>query len=141
MIDVKLPDGNALALEDGATVLDAAKKIGSRLAKAALAGKVNGTTAGLTARLSDGDEIEILTWDSPEGRDVYRHTSAHVMAQAVKRIFPDAKLTIGPALEDRFYYDFDVETPFSPDDLEKIEAEMGRIVKEDIPVELSLIHI
>jgi threonyl-tRNA synthetase len=134
MVHVKLPNGDQLELEDGASVLDAAKSIGSRLAKASLAAKINDKTVSLDQTLSDGDDIQILTWDSPEGREVYRHTSAHVMAQAVKRVFPSAKLTIGPALEDRFYYDFDVETSFSTEDFEKIEAEMKQIIKENLPI-------
>ena len=137
MIHVQLPDGKELELADNATALDGAKAIGSRLAKAALAAEVNGALAGLTTPLADGDTLSILTWDAPQARDVYRHTTAHVMAQAVKRLFPDARITIGPALEDRFYYDFDVEQPFSPEDFEKIEAEMAKIIKEDLPIERS----
>jgi threonyl-tRNA synthetase len=134
MVHVNLPNGDQLELEDGASVLDAAQSIGSRLAKASLAAKVNDETVSLDHTLSDGDDIQILTWDSPEGREVYRHTSAHVMAHAVKRVFPSAKLTIGPALEDRFYYDFDVETSFSTEDFEKIESEMKQIIKENLPI-------
>jgi len=91
----------------------------------------------LTTPLEDGDRLTLLTWDSPEGREVYRHTSAHIMAHAVKRAFPEAKLTIGPPLEDRFYYDFDVPRPFSPEDLEKIEREAEKIIKEDLPISRS----
>ena len=134
MVRVKLPDGKQLELDDGATALDAAKSIGSRLAKAALAAKVNDQTVDLTQRLAEGDVLQILTWDAPEGREAYRHTTAHIMAQAVKRVYPQAKLTIGPALEDRFYYDFDVPEPFSPDDFEKIEAEMRKIISENLPI-------
>jgi threonyl-tRNA synthetase len=135
VINAILPDGNSLELEDGATVIDAALSIGSRLAKAALAGKIDGELVDLGAALSDGCKIEILTFDSPEGAAVYRHTTAHIMAQAVRRLFPEAQPTIGPALDDRFYYDFDVAEPFSPEDLEKIGAEMGRIVSENTPIE------
>jgi len=134
MLRVTLPNGDPLELEDGATALDAANKIGPRLAKAALAAKVNGKAADLTTRLSDGDRLEILTWDSPEGREAYRHTTTHIMAQAVKRLFPQAKLTIGPPLDDRFYYDFDVPESFSADHLERIEREMANIVEEDLPI-------
>ncbi len=134
MVRVTLPDGKQLELNDGSTALDAAQSIGSRLAKAALAAKINDAPADLTRELNDGDQLQILTWDSPEGREAYRHTSTHIMAQAVKRVFPDAKLTIGPPLEDRFYYDFDVPTPFAPDDLAKIEQEMRKIVDEDLPI-------
>jgi len=137
MIRVILPDGGSLELNDGATALDAAQKIGPRLAKAALAANVNNQTVDLATPLRDGDKLSILTWDSPEGREVYRHTSAHVMAQAVKRLFAEAKLTIGPPLEDRFYYDFDVPKPFTPEDLERIEREMAKIVSEDLPIRRS----
>ncbi|OQB43310.1 MAG: Threonine--tRNA ligase [Candidatus Latescibacteria bacterium ADurb.Bin168] len=134
MVRVTLPDGTPLELHDGATALDAAEKIGPRLARATLAAKINDLPADATTVLHDGDRLALLTWDSPEGRDVYRHTTSHIMAQAVKRLFPDAKPAIGPALEDRFYYDFEVARPFSPEDLEKIEAEMAEIIKEDLPV-------
>ncbi len=134
MVRVTLPDGTPLELQDGATALDAAEKIGARLAKATLAAKINDLTVDATTPLRDGDRLALLTWDSPEGRDVYRHTTSHIMAQAVKRLFPEAKPAIGPALEDRFYYDFEVARPFSPEDLEKIEAEMAEIIKEDLPV-------
>ena len=134
MVRVTLPDGTSLELHDGATALDAAEKIGPRLARATLAAKINDLPADATTVLHDGDRLALLTWDSPEGRDVYRHTTSHIMAQAVKRLFPDAKPAIGPALEDRFYYDFEVARPFSPEDLEKIEAEMAEIIKEDLPV-------
>jgi len=137
MVRVTLPDGKSLELNDGATALDAAEKIGSRLAKAALAARVNDKAVDLTTPLEDGDRLTLLTWDSPEGREVYRHTSAHIMAHAVKRAFPEAKLTIGPPLEDRFYYDFDVPRPFSPEDLEKIEREAEKIIKEDLPISRS----
>ncbi|HOF60268.1 MAG TPA: threonine--tRNA ligase [Candidatus Latescibacteria bacterium] len=134
MVRVTLPDGTLLELHDGATALDAAEKIGPRLAKATLAAKVNDLPVDATTALRDGDRLALLTWDSPEGRDVYRHTTSHIMAQAVKRLFPEAKPAIGPALEDRFYYDFEVGRPFSPEDLEKIEAAMAEIIKEDLPV-------
>ncbi|HRS95089.1 MAG TPA: threonine--tRNA ligase [Candidatus Latescibacteria bacterium] len=134
MVRVTLPDGTPLELHDGATALDAAEKIGPRLAKATLAAKINDLPVDATTALRDGDRLALLTWDSPEGRDVYRHTTSHIMAQAVKRLFPEAKPAIGPALEDRFYYDFEVGRPFSPEDLEKIETAMAEIIKEDLPV-------
>ena len=131
---VKLPNGSTLELEDGASALDAAKSIGSRLAKAAIAARVDGVLADLTTPLTDGVSLEILTWDAPEGRETYRHTTAHVMAYAVKRLYPDVKVTIGPALEDRFYYDFDSPEPFAPEDIEKIEKEMAKVIKENLPI-------
>jgi threonyl-tRNA synthetase len=115
----------------------AAEQIGARLAKAAIAVTVNDASVDLSTTLSDGDRLALLTWDSPQGREVYRHTTSHIMAQAVKRLFPEAKPAIGPALEDRFYYDFDVATPFAPEDLERIEAEMAKIIKDDLPITRS----
>ncbi len=132
-IKVVLPDGNKIELEDGGNILAVAKRIGSRLAKAALGGKINGTIVGLDQELSDGDKVEILTFDSDEGKDIYRHSTAHLMAAAVKRLRPEAMLAIGPSIEDGFYYDIDVTPPLTEGDLEAVEAEMAKIVKEDVP--------
>ncbi len=136
-IRVVLPDGSSKELAQGQTVADLAKDISPRLAKAAVAGKVEGRMVDLSYPLSDGQSVEIVTMDSKEGLEVLRHSTAHVMAQAVKRLYPDAKLAIGPAIDNGFYYDFDVSESFSPEDLEKIEAEMKRIVKEDLPFSRS----
>jgi threonyl-tRNA synthetase len=131
MPSVKLPDGSAMELTEGATVKDLAEEIGPGLAKAALAGRVNGQEVDLSHTLSDGDDAAVLTWKDEKGREVYRHSTAHLMAQAIKRIWPEARLTIGPPLEDGFYYDIDL---FTPEDFEKIEAEMKRAAEEDLPI-------
>ncbi len=134
-IEVRLPDGSSRSLPAGATSLDLAKGIGSRLAKAAVAAVVDGEKRDLGATLTDGATVSILTSDSDEGRHVLRHSTAHVLAQAVVSLFPGAKFTIGPAIEDGFYYDFDLPggRTFSDDDLQKIEVEMRRIVAADQP--------
>src|SRR5690606_6215439 len=95
-----------------------------------IAARVNGDLVDLARELADGDAVEPVTMDSPDGLDVLRHSTAHVMAQAVQELFPDAKLGIGPPITDGFYYDFDVEVPFTPEDIEKIESRMKKIVKE-----------
>jgi len=133
-IGVALPDGSNRSLEEGATVLDLARAIGAGLARNAIAGKVNGAPVDLSTVLHDGDQVEIITEKSSEALDIIRHSTSHLMAQAVKSLFPEAKVTIGPSIENGFYYDFDVETPFSPDDLEKIEAKMREIAKSALPV-------
>lgn len=133
MIRITLPDGSQREVEHGTTPLAVAESIGSRLAKAAVAARVNGKVMGLTTPLIEDASLEILTFDSEEARAVYRHSSSHVLAEAVKHLFPGVKLGIGPAIADGFYYDFQVEKPFQPEDLEKIEAEANRIIKEDQP--------
>ncbi len=140
-INVTLPDGSIMECDRGTTVLQVAQNIGERLGRAAVAGKINGDLVDLSTPLDGDAAIEIVTFDSEEGKDVYWHSSAHVMADAVLRLFPDAKLTIGPPIDEGFYYDFDVEQPFSEEDLEKIEAEMKAIVKADIPFERREVSI
>jgi threonyl-tRNA synthetase len=134
-ITVSLPDGSERVLADGATGLDLAASIGSGLKKAAVAAVVDGSETDLTAPLRNGATVEIVTAGTPEGRHVLRHSTAHVMAQAVTRLFPGAKFSIGPAIENGFYYDFELPggATFSDDDLERIEAEMRAIVKENQP--------
>lgn len=131
-VQVLLPDGSKMELPEGSRVLDLASAISQRLAKDAVAGKVNGELVDLSCVLEDGSQVEIITMDSPEGLEVLRHSTAHVMAQAVKRLYPEAKLAIGPAIENGFYYDFDVDIPFSPEDLAAIEREMQKIIEEDL---------
>ncbi|GAB4264256.1 MULTISPECIES: threonine--tRNA ligase [Deferrisoma] len=133
-IRVTLPDGSVKEVPPGTTALEVAESIGKRLAREAVAAEVDGRLVDLTAPLTADCRLRILTPDSPEGLDVLRHSASHVMAQAVKRVVGDAKLAIGPATADGFYYDFDTPRPLTPEDLEKIEAEMARIVKEDLPV-------
>lgn len=135
MLQVKLPDGSLKEMPDGATALALAQAIGPRLAQAAVAAMVNGQTVGLKTPLPDGAEVRILTVKDPEGLEVLRHTTAHVMAQAVRRLFGDVRLAIGPAIEDGFYYDFDLARTFAPEDLARIEEEMRKIVAEDLPLE------
>ncbi len=133
-IRVALPDGSNKSLEEGATVIDLARAIGAGLARNAIAGKVNGVAVDLSTILHDGETVEIITEKSPEALEIIRHSTSHLMAQAVKALFPEAKVTIGPSIENGFYYDFDVETPFSPDDLVKIEAKMRELAKAGLPV-------
>ena len=135
MIDDVLKDNSKIALDDGACAYDAAAAISAGLARKACAAKINGENKDLRTVLKDGDSLEILTFDDEYGRWTFRHTASHIMAQAVKRLYPQAKLTIGPAVDDGFYYDFDVEESFTTEDLEKIEAEMKKIVKEDLKLE------
>ena len=134
-INVTLPDGSSKTLREGATVRDLAASIGAGLAKSALAGKINGNLVDLSANIPNYASVEIITDKSPEALDIIRHSTSHLMAQAVKSLFPKAKVTIGPAIETGFYYDFDVESPFTPEDLEKIEEKMGVLAKANIPVE------
>ena len=135
MINVTLKGGEIRQYEAGTTALDVAKALGSGLYKAACACKINGEPCDLRTALPDGCELAILTYDDAEGKHAFWHTASHIMAQAVKRLYPDVKLTIGPAIENGFYYDFDAGEPLTPETLEKIEAEMKQIVKEALPLE------
>ena len=133
---VKLPDGSVREYEGKMTALDVVRDISEGLARVACAVKIDGEVKGLTTGLAgDIDEFVVLKFEDEGGRDTYRHTASHIMAQAVKRIWPEAKVAIGPAIENGFYYDFDVEKPFTPEDLDKIEAEMQKIIDEDLTVE------
>ena len=126
---ITLKDGSVKEYSEAKSVYDIAKDISEGLARAACAGEVNGEIVDLRTELSEDCELNIVTANDPEGLKVIRHTASHVLAQAVKRLFPDAKVTIGPAIEEGFYYDFDAE-PFSKENLDKLEAEMKKIVKE-----------
>lgn len=137
MIKVTLKDGSVKEFPAGISAYEAAKEISMGLARNACAAKINGKNADLRDTLNEDCELEILTFDDEYGKWTFRHTASHIMAQAVKRLYPDAKLAIGPAVDDGFYYDFDVETKFTSEDLAKIEAEMKKIVKEDIKLERS----
>ncbi len=123
----------------GITGQEVAEKIGSRLAKDALAIKLDGQLQDLTVPVDHSAAIEIITFAAPEGRDVYWHSTSHLMAQAVKQLFPQAKVAIGPAIEEGFYYDFDLERPFTPEDLVKIEKRMGELAKSALPVTRKVI--
>ena len=132
---VLLKNGDSLTLENGAKCSDAAKAISDSLARNAVAAKVNGKLTDLSHALSEGDKLELVTLKDKEGLDVYRHTCAHVLAQAVKTIFPTCKLAIGPVIENGFYYDFEFNTPITQEDFGKIEAEMEKIIKANTPIE------
>ncbi len=135
MIKITLKGDVVKEYEQGITAYEVAKDISMGLAKSACAVKINGQNADLRTTLTEDCALEILTFDDEYGRWAFRHTASHILAQAVKRLYPAAKLAIGPAVEDGFYYDFDIEEKFTPDDLEKIENEMKKIVKEDIKLE------
>lgn len=132
---VTLKGGVVKEFDTGITVAEIAKSLGGGLYKAACAGKINGKTVDLRTPVTEDSEVQILTFDDEDGRKAFRHTASHVLAQAVLRLFPDAKFAIGPAIDNGFYYDFDLEKPFTPQDLEKIEAEMKKIASEGIPLE------
>lgn len=117
------------------TAAEVAKGIGMGLYKSACAAKINGNVCDLRTVIKEDCKLEILTFADPDGAHAFRHTASHILAQAVKRLYPDVKLTIGPAIDNGFYYDFDTPTPFQPEDLEKLESEMKKIVKEDLPLE------
>ena len=134
MIQVKLKD-DVRTYEAGVTVYEVAQSIGAGLAKAACAGRVDGEAVDLRTKLDHDCTVEILTFDSTEGKHAYWHTTAHIMAQAVQHLFPDAKFAIGPAIENGFYYDFDLPRTLTPEDMDAIEKEMKAIIKADIPLE------
>ena len=131
---VILKNGDELVVNEGATCAMAAAAISEGLARNAVAAKVNGVLVDLSHALGEGDKLEIVTLKDKEGLEVYRHTCAHVLAQAVKTIFPTCKLAIGPVIENGFYYDFDFNTPITQDDFAKIEAEMAKIIKANSPI-------
>ena len=129
---ITLKDGSFKEYEASMAVIDIAKDISEGLARVATAAKVNGELVDLRTVVAEDAELEILTFDSEDGKGAFNHTAAHIMAQAVKRLYPETKLAIGPSIDNGFYYDLDRETPFVADDLEKIEAEMKKIVKEGL---------
>ena len=137
MIKVTLKDGSILEVEKGTSIYDVAKKISEGLARVATCGEVDGKIKDIRYELDSDCNLVIHTFadDDLEGKKAYWHTTSHIMAQAVKRLFPEAKLAIGPAIDNGFYYDFDVEKPFTDEDKEKIEAEMKKIIKEDYKIE------
>ena len=140
-ITVTLPDNSTRSYNSGVTPQEIAESIGSRLAQDALAAQVNGQPVDLNVPIENDVELAILTGDSPEGHEVLLHSTAHLMAHAVKEPFPDAKVTIGPALENRFYYDFDIDGTFSDEDLVKIEKKMGELAANDhVVTRMELTH-
>ncbi|NLT58022.1 MAG: threonine--tRNA ligase [Clostridiales bacterium] len=134
-MNIKLQDGSVQHFPGGASIYDIAQALSGGLAQQACAALVDGEPSDLRSVPQGDCSLDILKFDHPEGRHAFWHTGSHVLAQAVKRLYPEAKLTVGPAIENGFYYDIDVEAPFNPDDLEKIEAEMQKIVAEDLPIE------
>ncbi len=133
-VAVNLPDGSVRKYQQQVTVGEIAESISKSLLKKAIAGKVNGEVVDLAAVVPDGADVMVLTLEDEEGLEVYRHSTAHLMAQAIKRLYPDVKLGIGPVIEDGFYYDVDLPVRLTPEDLPRIEAEMKKIVKEDHPI-------
>jgi threonyl-tRNA synthetase len=134
-VTIRLPNGATLEVRRGATVRDVAERIGPRLAKDAVAGKLDGRIVDLVTPLEADGSLEIVTWKSPDVVPIYRHSTAHLTAQAVKRLFPEVQIGIGPPIENGYYYDFLPARPFTPEDLEKIEAEMRKIIGEDLKIE------
>lgn len=134
MVVVTLPDGSQREYADAVTVGEIAASIGAGLAKAALAGKVDGKLVDLSHKVTADAAVSIITGRDPEGLEIIRHSTAHLMAQAVKELFPEAQVTIGPAIENGFYYDFSYSRPFTPEDLQKIEERMDELVKKNIPI-------
>ena len=137
MPSITLPDGSQRHFDHPVSVMDVASDIGAGLAKATLAGRVNGELVDADTVLSDDAELSIVTSRDDEGLHLLRHSTAHLMAQAVKQLFPDAQVTIGPVIEDGFYYDFSYQRPFTPEDLEKIEKRMSELAKQKIPIQRS----
>jgi len=130
-VQITFPDGSVKPFESGITGLDIARSISPRLTRDALAVKINGVVRDLAYPVPEDAPIQILTFDDPEGRQVFWHSSSHIMAQAVQELFPGVKLAIGPPIDEGWYYDFDVDKPFSPEDLERIEKRMAEIIEED----------
>ena len=138
MLNVQLPDGSIRSFEHPLTIGDVAASIGPGLAKAALAGKVDGKLVDLSHRIEQDSKLEIVTEKHPDALDIVRHSTAHLLAQATQRLFPGAQVTIGPVVDNGFYYDFAFERAFTPEDLAAIEAEMAKIVAEALPVQRSV---
>ncbi|MGB9808507.1 MAG: threonine--tRNA ligase, partial [Caldanaerobacter sp.] len=132
---ITLKDGTKREFEKGMTVYEIAKSISEKLAKEAVGGKFNGKIVELNTKIEEDGKLEILTFEDEEGKKIYWHTSSHILAQAVKRLFKDVKLAIGPAIDNGFYYDFDTDRPFTTEDFEAIEEEMNKIIKEDYKLE------
>ncbi|MCI9272860.1 MAG: threonine--tRNA ligase [Clostridiales bacterium] len=135
MVNVTLKGGVVKEFESGVTVAEIAKSLGAGLYKAACAGRMNGKMVDLRTPITQDAQLDILTFDDPEGRKAYWHTTSHIMAQAVKHLFPDAVFAIGPAVENGFYYDFDLPRTLTSEDLSKIETEMKAIIKQDLPLD------
>jgi len=135
MIKVTLKDGSVLEVQEGASILEVAKQISEGLARMAMAGEINGEVKDLRTVITEDCSLNILTFDALSGKKAYWHTASHILAQAIKRLYPEIKLAIGPAIDEGFYYDFDTDKPFTQEMLEKIEGEMKKIIKEDYTIE------
>ena len=131
MLNVRLPDGSSRQFEGPVTVAQVASSIATSLGKAALAGKVNGKVVDTSFLIEQDADLAIVTDKDPEGLDVIRHSTAHLLAYAVKELFPEAQVTIGPVIENGFYYDFSYKRPFTPEDLQAIEKKMVELAKKD----------
>src|SRR3989442_8054712 len=134
MPNIRLPDGSSKSFPGPVTVAEIASSIGPGLARAALAGKVNGKLVDTSHRIDAGADVAIVTERDPEGVEILRHSTAHLLAHAVKELFPDAQVTIGPVIENGFYYDFSYKRPLTPEDLAAIEKKMTELAKADEPV-------
>ena len=135
MVNIRLKDGTIKEYESGVTVYEIANDISGGLARVALGATVNGKTFELNDKIECDSEVSILTFNDDEGKRIFRHTSSHILAQAVKRLYPDVKLAIGPAIENGFYYDFDADFVITQEILDKIEVEMKKVIKEDLKLE------
>jgi threonyl-tRNA synthetase len=135
MISIKLKDGSIKETYDDSNIYDLTNLISKSLAKSAIVGEINGTLVDVSYKLNDNDEVSILTYDDEKAVEVIRHSTSHIMAQAVKRIYKNCKIAIGPSIENGFYYDFDIENPLSAEDLDKIEVEMNNIINENLKFE------
>ncbi|MFA7534198.1 MAG: TGS domain-containing protein, partial [Tissierellaceae bacterium] len=129
-IKITLPDGSVREYDKGVTVLEITRGISEGLARAALGAVVNGETLGMQETVNEDSAFKVVKFEDKEGKEIFWHTSAHIMALAVQKLFPGVKFAIGPAIDSGFYYDFDTEHRFTPEDLEKIEEEMAKISKE-----------
>src|SRR5882762_3548033 len=134
MPNIRLPDGSSKSFPGSVTVAESASSIGPGLARAALAGRVDGKLVDTSHRIDADADVAIVTERDPEGLEILRHSTAHLLAHAVKELFPDAQVTIGPVIENGFYYDFSYKRPFTPEDLAAIEKRMAEIAKRDLPV-------
>ena len=135
MVKITLKDGSQMEVEEGLSILEITKKISEGLARVATCAEVNGKVKDLRTIINEDCTLNILTFDSLDGKKAYWHTTSHILAQAIKRLYPEMKLAIGPSIDNGFYYDFDTDTPFTPEMLEKLEQEMKKIIKEDIQIE------
>jgi threonyl-tRNA synthetase len=131
---IRLPDGSERCIEQPVTVAELAADIGPGLARAAIAGKVNGRLVDTSFAIDQDSDVAIVTEKDPEALEIIRHSSAHLLAHAVKQLFPEVQVTIGPVIENGFYYDFSFSRPFTPEDLARIEKRMAELAKRDLPV-------